>query len=53
MIVEWNTQEVQADFEILGFAAPFVAVRRRADGVKGYLQFTHNPRVYFGFTPDE
>jgi hypothetical protein len=47
----WDTQELAADFEVLGFLAPFVAVRRKADGVKGSLEFVHSPRVYFDFRP--
>lgn len=46
----WDTQELQRDFEVLGFAAPFVVVRRRSDGAKGSLEFTHSPRVYFNWT---
>ena len=45
----WNTDEVQRDFEIYWFSSPFVAVRRKADGVRGSLQFQHDPRFYFGF----
>ena len=45
----WTTQEMQRDFEVIGFAAPLVVVRRRSDGVKGSLEFTHMPRVYFGW----
>ena len=45
----WNTEELQRDFEVTGFAAPYVVVRRRSDGVKGTLEFTHSPRVYFNF----
>lgn len=48
----WDTDALRRDFEVLGFAAPFVVVRRRADGVKGSLEFTHNPRVYFGWRED-
>ena len=48
----WNAQELGQDFEILGFAAPFVVVRRRADGVRGSLFFQHSPRFYFGFQAD-
>jgi hypothetical protein len=48
----WDTQSMQADFEALGFAAPFIVVRRRADGVKGSLMFTHSPRWYFGWQAD-
>lgn len=45
----WDTAEMQEDFEPLGFAAPFIIVRRREDGQKGTLTFTHMPRVYFDF----
>ncbi len=45
----WNTQQLAEDFEVLGFLAPFVVVRRRLDGVKGSLEFQHNPRFYFNF----
>ena len=45
----WNTSELTQDFEVLGFAAPLVVVRRRSDRVRGSLMFQHNPRFYFGF----
>lgn len=45
----WDTDEMQRDFEPIGFAAPFIVVRRRSDGQKGTLTFTHSPRVYFDF----
>ena len=48
----WDTEALRRDFEVLGFAAPFVMVRRRADGVRGSLEFTHAPRVYFGWDPE-
>lgn len=48
----WDTQELRRDFEVLGFAAPLVVVRRRCDGVKGSLYFQHNPRFYFDFQAD-
>ncbi len=48
----WDTNELRADFEVLGFAAPLVVVRRLSDGVKGSLYFQHNPRFYFGFQAD-
>jgi hypothetical protein len=48
----WNTKELQIDFEVLGFSAPFVIVRRKADGQRGTLQFTHSPRYYFGWELD-
>jgi hypothetical protein len=48
----WNTDDLARDFEVIGFAAPFVVVVRKADGVKGSLEFTHSPRVYFNFVAD-
>src|SRR5262245_50574568 len=48
---QWDTTELQRDFRVVGFLAPYVVVVRKSDGVKGVMQFTHNPRVYFGFEP--
>lgn len=48
----WDTQEMQKDFEALGFMAPLIVVRRRSDGIKGSLKFQHNPRFYFGWSPE-
>lgn len=48
----WTTDELGRDFEVEGFMAPFVVVRRRADGVHGSLMFQHTPRFYFNFQPE-
>lgn len=48
----WTTEELTRDFEVLGFAAPFVVVQRRSDGKTGTLEFAHSPRVYFGWLED-
>jgi hypothetical protein len=48
----WDTNELQRDFQALGFMAPFIIVRRRSDGVRGSLMFQHNPRFYFEFKPE-
>ena len=48
----YTTAEMSAEFEVIGFMAPFVAVRRKADGVKGSMEFTHSPRFYFNFVAD-
>jgi hypothetical protein len=48
----WDTEAMRAEFEAVGFMAPFVVVRRRSDGVKGTLMFTHSPRWYFGWQAD-
>jgi hypothetical protein len=48
----WDTAELSRDFEVLGFAAPFVVVRRRSDRVRGSLLFQHHPRIYYSFQPE-
>jgi len=48
----WDTTELQADFDVLGFAAPLIVVRERNTGRMGSLFFQHSPRLYWGFTPD-
>lgn len=51
--VKYNTQELQEHFEVIGFLAPFVSVRRKSDGVEGTMMFDHSPRVYFDFKPED
>lgn len=48
----WDTEELSQAFEVIGFLAPFVVVKRRSDGVIGSLEFQHVPRFYFQFVPD-
>jgi hypothetical protein len=48
----WDTQEMGADFEVIGFLAPFIVVRRKCDGCKGSLEFQHHPRFYSNFLLD-
>jgi len=48
----WDTEQLQQEFTVTGFLAPYVTVRRKSDGATGTLQFTHNPRFYFRFQPD-
>ena len=38
-----DTNEMCNEFEVLGFGAPFVVARRRADGAMGSLKFQHDP----------
>lgn len=47
----WSTDELREEFEVIGFGAPLVVVRRRADGQKGSLEFQHDPRFYFNWRP--
>jgi hypothetical protein len=49
----WDTDQVRELFEVHGFLAPFVFVTRKKDGVKGMLEFTHSPRWYFNFVPED
>lgn len=49
----WSTEELACHFTVIGFMAPLVAVVRKADGVKGSLEFQHRPRLYFNFVPHE
>ena len=48
----WDTRQLQEDFSVQGFMAPYVTVRRKSDGATGTLQFTHHPRFYFRWQPD-
>jgi hypothetical protein len=48
---QWDTRQLQEDFHVQGFAAPYVVVTRKSDGVRGTLQFNHDPRIYFNFQP--
>jgi hypothetical protein len=48
----WDTEALRAEFEVLGFMAPFVFARRKSTGEKGSLEFTHSPRVYFDWQPE-
>lgn len=49
----WSTEELSQDFEVIGFMAPLVVVRRKSDRKKGSLEFQHSPRFYFSFKPHE
>jgi len=48
----WNTSQLQEDFQVIGFMAPLVVVRRRSDGIKGSLMFQNDPRLYYSFSPE-
>lgn len=45
----WDTKQLQEDFSVKGFQAPYVVVTRKSDGVVGSLEFQHMPRYYWGF----
>ena len=48
----WDTSELQQDFDVLGFLAPYVVVARKDSGQKGSLMFQGSPRFYFSFQED-
>ena len=48
----WDTGQMRADFDAIGFMAPFIVVKRKSDGAKGSLTFQHSPRYYFDFVVD-
>ena len=48
-----TTVEMTALYEVDSFCAPFVFVKRKADGVKGSMEFDHMPRFYYNFIPNE
>lgn len=45
----WDTEQLAKEFDVTGFLAPYVLVRRKRDGAEGTMLFTHNPRWYFDF----
>jgi len=52
---KWDRAEFEADFVMLGFASPFVVVKRRSDDQLGTLEYTTNldgwPICYFSWQP--
>jgi hypothetical protein len=48
-----DTAYIREHYEVIGFMAPFVAVKRKADGVKGSFEFQHDPRFYFNWIEDK
>lgn len=49
----WAPEELARDFEVIGFTAPYVVVRRKSDRKMGSLEFQHHPRFYFNFEEDQ
>ncbi|MFZ4397439.1 MAG: hypothetical protein ACOYOU_17640 [Kiritimatiellia bacterium] len=49
----WNPTELAAAYKVVRFMAPFVIVRRKADGKIGSLEFQHAPRFYFNWQEDQ
>jgi len=49
----WDTEQLRAEFNVTGFMAPFVGVRRKSDNQIGTMTFQHHPRLYWGFAADK
>ena len=48
----WDTRELQQDFTVESFCAPFMVATRKETGKRGTLMFQHNPRFYFNWRED-
>jgi hypothetical protein len=49
----WDTNEMAAQFEVLGYKAPFAIVVHKETRERGSVLFQDGPpRLYFGFDPD-
>src|SRR5262245_30140976 len=49
----YDTDELQDNFDVENFLAPYVIVTRKSDGVRGTLTFQHRPRFYYDFQADK
>ena len=49
----YSTDELRAEFEVVGFFAPLVVVKSKADGSLGSFEFQHSPRFFFNYKKDE
>ena len=43
----YTLEELQKEYDIIGFAAPLVVVINKITAEKGSFEFTHLPRYYF------
>ena len=48
-----DTRQLARDFILLGIQPARLFVRRKNDGMTGWLAYQHAPRFYFHFQPDE
>jgi hypothetical protein len=49
----WDSAQLRIEFEVKGFMAPFVVVKRLSTGEVGSLEFQHDPRFYFNYIADK
>jgi hypothetical protein len=48
----WDPWQLENEFVVLQFTAPYVVVCRTADGARGSLEFQHHPRYYFNLVTE-
>jgi len=48
----WTKEELEEQFEILGFMGPFCVVRDRLSGKLGSVEFQRQPGLYFDYRED-
>ena len=48
----YSPDELRLEFEVVGFYAPMVVVKSKADGSLGSFEFQHSPRFYFSYVKD-
>lgn len=49
----WDTKQLQEEFNVHSFLAPFCSVTRKSDQAKGAVAFQHSPRYYFEFVQEK
>jgi hypothetical protein len=49
----YSTDELRLEWEVVGFFAPLVVVKSKADGGLGSFEFQHRPRFYFNYQKDD
>ncbi len=49
----WDTQQVAAEFVITAIIGNEVVVRRKSDNVVGKMRYQNEPRLYYGFEPQQ
>lgn len=48
----WDHEQMQKEFSVRGFLAPYVMVTNKETGARGVLEFQNSPRFYFRWTEE-
>lgn len=49
MSTKMTTEEMLDQYTVIGFSYGMCVVQRKSDGMKGTLDFDHEPRYYYNF----